>query len=259
MPSTLRPAAAGENVRTSELCSTACDVQRSLRASSVRAHAQLGVDAGQVARHGAIGEEECGGTSAFVGPRPRARPPRRSAAVRPSLAVRPPIRPASARARAATDAPSSSKPACAASIASRAPRFCRARRRATRAPAALGPGRRDRPPRRAARRRRPGGTGPSRSHPARRRPVRGSRSRARRPSRDRAGAHPLPTRRAARRRRRRDQLEQRLDLVRAPPAHARLDRVGRIPDALGTGETRDGRFRDLRSTARRCRRSRSGR
>ena len=125
---------------------------------------------------------------------------RRSAGVRPSMRVRPPIRPSSSRARSAQRAaPSSSKPAHAASIASRAGRFWRARRRAT--------------PSASSARARPKGSPtasccatasleheqrPARCRLARRRRARGSVSRARAPSRGRAGERPPPTRRDGR-------------------------------------------------------------
>ena len=69
-------------------------------------------------------------TSRFVRPSATRAATRRSAAVSPSSRVRPPMLPSSSRAFSAqVAAPSCSKPSSAASIASRAARFCRARLR----------------------------------------------------------------------------------------------------------------------------------
>src|SRR6266545_110648 len=62
MPSTLRRRQSRGNVRTSELCP--CGARSLLQPAGElrsRAHSELGVDAGQVARHRPLAEEERGG------------------------------------------------------------------------------------------------------------------------------------------------------------------------------------------------------
>ena len=130
MPSTLRP---GRDRRKRQNVGTLPAGYRELaRELGARAHAELRVDVRQMARHRALGEEERRGDLRV---RPAVRdevgdaPLRRRQALLARAAA---DRPSSSRARAAQpSAPSSSKPARAASIASRAGRFCRARRRAT--------------------------------------------------------------------------------------------------------------------------------
>src|SRR5688572_24408126 len=66
MPSTLRPRRSEGNVRTSELC----PVARGLLLCPAgelrpRAHSELGVDVGQVARDGPLAEKEGGGDLAI--------------------------------------------------------------------------------------------------------------------------------------------------------------------------------------------------
>ena len=131
--STLGRRRRGGNVRTSELCSRRRLVSQPPRELGARAHAELGVDVGQVARHGPLAEEQRG----------------RDLAVRPALGDeggdaalgrgQPFLAPAPADPRRARRAPSSPSrprraartPSSAASIASRAARFWRARRRTT--------------------------------------------------------------------------------------------------------------------------------
>ena len=124
MPSTLGPAHAAGNVRTSELCRAAA------RELGARAHAELRVDVRQVARDGALAEEERRGDLAVRLPlRDEHRDPALGLRQAVLDGVRPPIRPSSARALSAqSGAPSASKPASAASIVSRASARCLARR-----------------------------------------------------------------------------------------------------------------------------------
>ena len=105
---------------------------QSARELGARAHAELGIDMRQVAGHRPLAEEQRrshltvratlghqDGNPALGGRQPVSR-------------VRPPILPSSSRARSAQlAAPSCSKPASAAAIASRAGRFCRVRLRTT--------------------------------------------------------------------------------------------------------------------------------
>ena len=151
-------------------------------------------------------------------------------------------------------APSCSNPSSAAAIASRAARFCRSRRRTT--------------PSASSARARPNGSPtasccatacasrrerPRRRRRGRRRRDRGTASRARAPSRGRAASRPPPRRRGLAPRRRPAELEQRLDVVGAPPA-ACSARPSRAPAArLGLGEPLAAPAADRRSRARRVR------
>ena len=152
MPSTLRSSRVLENVRTSELCSGgSASSPEPAGELGPRAHAQLGVDAGQVTRNRALGEEERRGD---LGVRPSRRHEGGDAPLgrRQALDARTPADLTELLAR-------SVRPACGSELLEAGARrldrlarrrFCRARRRTTPSASSARAGRTGRRPPRAA-------------------------------------------------------------------------------------------------------------
>ena len=233
MPSTLRPRRTGENVRTSELCLGGAELSCELGA---RADAELGVDAGQVARDGALGEEERRGDLGV-------RPPHRDQVGDALLGRRSDPR----RACGRRSRPSSPAGPLGPAARRRSPRSRRAPPRSPRAPAASAARAAASTPSASSARARPNGS-PSASccstaSSSRRRPPSTSpRAAATRPRqrvdvRQRPGAIEPPRSRLPRvqtddRIVDEAELEQRLDLLGPPQLHRRLRTVGRVRHLL---------------------------